>query len=182
MKTYALIIAACLSFTTGLTHAQNSSAQPNGTVTIANLEWLRCSLGQTWTGSVCAGDATEFKWTATADAAKQFNTAGYDGKTDWRVPSITELASLRVCSTGFAPAMRELKGLADPVPFYCNDGHQTPTIDAKLFPNTQRNWYWSSNTVLADTNYAYFVDFRTSSLNSEAIRMNGHLRLVRAAK
>ncbi len=69
----------------------------NGTVTDkrTSLMWMRCSLGQIWTGSTCSGSAKGYEW----DNAKNLSTsfAGYD---DWRTPSIVELNTLVYCSNG----------------------------------------------------------------------------------
>jgi hypothetical protein len=57
-----------------------------------NLVWQRCSVGQTFDKlKGCIGEAKEF----TFEEAQQLSKDG------WRVPTIRELESLRVCSTGF---------------------------------------------------------------------------------
>ena len=58
--------------------------------TRTKLEWQRCSLGQTWTGATCAGEATKYKW----NEAQRIAPAG------WRLPTKDELASLVYCSSG----------------------------------------------------------------------------------
>ncbi|MGY6586912.1 MAG: Lcl C-terminal domain-containing protein [Wenzhouxiangella sp.] len=52
-----------------------------------DLEWQRCSLGQTWDGSTCSGSASSYTWSAALQAAA---SAGGD----WRLPNVNELASI----------------------------------------------------------------------------------------
>lgn len=63
----------------------------DGTVTHTKtgLTWMRCSLGQTWTGSTCQGTAALFTYAQAL--ALQPTFAGYD---DWRLPNIAELQTI----------------------------------------------------------------------------------------
>nr|MBJ6958372.1 DUF1566 domain-containing protein [Vibrio cholerae] len=51
----------------------------NGTITDSktNLTWMRCSLGQQWTGSTCAGVAMEMNWNDALRTAMSFSYAGH---------------------------------------------------------------------------------------------------------
>ena len=51
---------------------------------------LLLSLGQTWTGSTCEGDATQFTWTKAVAAVKN---VGYAGVSGWRLPTQEELTT-----------------------------------------------------------------------------------------
>lgn len=77
----------------------------NGTVTDSktNLTWMRCSLGQQWTGSACASVAMEMNWN---DALKTAMSFSYAGHSDWRVPTLDELDTLVQCSAGRKPSVR----------------------------------------------------------------------------
>lgn len=77
----------------------------NGTITDSktNLTWMRCSLGQQWTGSTCAGVAMEMNWN---DALRTAMSFGYAGHSDWRVPTVDELDTLVQCSAGREPSVR----------------------------------------------------------------------------
>jgi hypothetical protein len=65
----------------------------NGTVTdnATRLIWMRCSLGQTWNGSTCEGNAIQYNWQDALLAAQAENFASFD---DWRLPNVKELASI----------------------------------------------------------------------------------------
>lgn len=65
----------------------------NGTATdvITSLTWMRCQIGQTWTGSACIGQPTTYAWIY---AVALSGTVTFAGESDWRVPTIRELESL----------------------------------------------------------------------------------------
>lgn len=70
---------------------QNGTAYDKET----NLTWMRCSLGQSWDGKTCNGEAKEYTW---RDAIKLKHN--FAGSTAWRLPTIDELESLVLCSEG----------------------------------------------------------------------------------
>jgi hypothetical protein len=87
----------------------------------SGLMWMRCSLGQTWTGTDCRGDPSTFSWQAAQSAASGINRAGgYAGHTDWRMPHIPELAMIveRQC--------------------------ENPRINLALFPATPATYFWTA--------------------------------------
>jgi len=82
-----------------------------------NLTWKRCSAGQTWSASGCAGGIPGYKW----DVAQRVPTA------PWRVPTEKEMATL-----------------IDPVKA---DKGETPAVDTTVFPGILRDGatYWTSS-------------------------------------
>ncbi len=70
------------------------------------LEWMRCNIGQEWDirANTCANSkrtSNEYGWQKAQDIAQKLNeVGGYAGRTDWRVPSISELQSLVFCLNG----------------------------------------------------------------------------------
>jgi hypothetical protein len=62
----------------------------DGTVTdvTTNLQWMRCSLGQTWTGSMCRGNAQQYSLQDAVNVSYRFNYAEHS---DWRLPTIDEV-------------------------------------------------------------------------------------------
>lgn len=65
------------------------------------LIWMRCALGQNWTGKKCDGEALQLVWKDSVDFFPLFNQQGFAGHNDWRLPNIAELASIRYCNTGW---------------------------------------------------------------------------------
>jgi|GEM_PF-2838313 len=115
--------------------------------TQTGLIWQRCSIGQTWDGNICQGQATAFHFDA---ALKQAGNG-------WRVPTIRELISFRVCSKGMNN--RELIDLLDngeKVASECADGSIRPTVDTS-FKNTLLAQYWSTTEYKDHPEYAWFL-------------------------
>jgi sulfite exporter TauE/SafE len=65
----------------------------DGTVTDPRngLMWTRCAEGFTWTGSACEGIYKKLNWEAAMEAARQ---SRFLGKSDWRIPSKAEFATV----------------------------------------------------------------------------------------
>lgn len=94
----------------------------DGTVTdkVTDLQWKRCSEGQTWSGNTCTGSAATYAvytWQAVLQLA---DSASYAGHNDWRLPNIKELASI--------------------IELACYD----PAIDLSVFPATDSGSWWTS--------------------------------------
>ena len=108
--------------------------------TRTQLQWQRCSLGQTWTGVTCTGEAKKYKWDEARRAAP----------TGWRLPTKDELASLVYCSSGEPAYWKTASGE------WCKGAYTSPTISITAFPNTPIFGFWSSSPV---ADYARFVNF-----------------------
>lgn len=91
----------------------------DGTVTHqkTGLTWMRCALGQTWTGSTCSGTASSYTYSAALTLTSNF--AGYS---DWRLPNIAELQTI------------------------VERSNVNPAINTELFPNTLSNNTFRSST------------------------------------
>jgi hypothetical protein len=153
--------------------------KPNGSVTISGREWLRCSVGQAWDGSTCIGQAKGYTYEQAKEMADKFNAVGYGGKRDWRVPTVRELQTLRVCSTGFGSEKRDIQEGGEWVSKACNDNATKPTIDQNAFPKTPLGWYWSSSPYVGGSSYAWYVDFGNGSVFNYNRSVNYYVRLVR---
>ena len=133
------------------------------------LVWQRCSVGQRWDGSSCAGTAKEFR----------FDEAQAQAGNGWRVPTVRELHSLIQCSKGFK-GTEDLKDGKGSVPDTCVDGSNRPTLNTTAFPKTPDSWYWTSSPVVGHSGYAWYVSFGNGLVNYYGFRYYyDHVRLVR---
>ena len=70
-------------------HTERYLDNGDGTVTDpeTGLQWMRCSLGQTWNGGNCLGEAQSYTWDEAMTSADELNQGGgYAGYRDWRMP------------------------------------------------------------------------------------------------
>ena len=89
-------------------------------------------------------------WTRLVDAANSERLCGFS---DWRVPTLYELASLVRCRSG------HYKNLTDG----CGGNYQKPTIDSDYFPNTLSLLHWSASPYAHDKSSGWAVDFDDGS-------------------
>jgi len=132
----------------------------DGTITdtASGLMWMRCAIGQEWTGETCAGDATTFAWDGTQPAADAVNKSGEHFFSDWRVPGLRDLAMI---------AERE-----------CED----PRINLTVFPNTAATFFWTSTARQDDPEgRVYALSFGAEGVEPHAPILAHQLRLVRTA-
>lgn len=160
------------------------------------LYWDRCSVGQSWNGTTCTGEAIKLNWQDAQDYVKKFtNEQAKGGYTDWRLPTIEELSSIRYCSKGWkqditTKKVSELtaqgrverkvttnhgtkmetipanKGGTIQVPENCDYNSSEPTIDTTIFPNTKDRLYWSSSPPVSRSSHALGVWFDTGYIES----------------
>lgn len=124
-----------------------------------NLIWTRCSLGQVWTGRECTGDAAQLTWKDAKDAAK---TVAVAGKSDWRLPTLYELKSLKL-REATNPETEKYPW------FYKPDGADG------------YGWYWSSTPYsYFGGSYAWAVDLDTGKGDYIDKERNVRIFLVRS--
>jgi hypothetical protein len=142
------------------------------------LHWMRCALGQTWTGKTCNGEAKNYQWnTGHRAVAELNNSGGYAGHCDWRLPSIDELKTLVYCSSGQPKTWNDT---GKPCKGYFNQ----PTIDLTAFPNTPSSFFWSGSPNANRLDVAWVVVFGNGSDSSCVSRDKGcyPVRLVRGGQ
>ena len=161
-----------------------------------NLVWMRCSLGQVWDGNTCAGEAKKYQWLDALEATIAINNqGGFGGYNDWIVPHIEVLGSIRYCSRGFEGTIEvpTKSGGNKIIEKYCKGAFndllakpQVPTIDQRIFPNTQKDAYWSSSP--KDTNDlrrildVWIVDFPYGAAVTYIEAAYSYVRLVRSSQ
>jgi hypothetical protein len=127
----------------------------DGTVShiTTGLRWMRCSLGQTWNGTSCTGQASAFTWQSAQAQVRSFSFAGFN---DWRLPSSNELFSIieRRC--------------------------WNPSINEIIFPSTPVTWFWTSTPVSFGTDDAFIGHFQYGNIYTTNESRFGRVRLVRA--
>jgi hypothetical protein len=118
----------------------------------SQLIFMRCSIGQTWTGVTCANEPTAVNWQQALQLSvkNEFN----DSK-NWRLPNVKELSVIteRAC---VRPAI--------------NDG---------IFPNTSPDDYWTSTPSIMNEQKAWAISFSNSSNAQRLTSRSLFVRLVR---
>lgn len=140
---------------------QSSPNKDTITDTANGLMWKRCPEGLS--GVNCENGRTEkYTWD---DAVKHFKHVEYAGYSDWRLPTVDELKTLLYCSKG-----KDKYG-------DCNEGSEKPTINQKIFPNTETTFFWSGSPFAGSSAYAWSVYFNYGNsfndfrVNSSAVRL-----------
>lgn len=147
----------------------------DGTVTDTRLGliWMRCSVGQTWTGSGCAGQARQLNWDQAMKVPAGFSFAG---RSDWRLPTQPELYSITHCSTG-----RRSEPNPEGLGGGCVGDYQRPTILESVFPDTPAASFWTSTPHARFAFSAWGVSFHTGHTGTGGRTDYVHVRLVRDA-
>lgn len=137
----------------------------------AGLMWMRCAIGQEWTGTDCVGEGRQFNWDRAFEIADEAVFAGYD---DWRLPTQPELYPMTFCSTG-----RRAEPTREGLGGGCVGDYEKPTIITSVFPNTPQHSFWTS-TPHARLNYsAWGVSFLTGHTGTGGRSDFIYVRLVR---
>ena len=199
-KINGLVFVALMSFISSLVHAQDGVWRDSAT----GLSWMRCSIGQNWTGKTCIGEPVKLTWQDALDFVAALNQdGGFVSRTDWRVPTIKELSAIRECSNGWEletvgykttiVGEVEIKGNVQTVtlpnnqsaPDGCANKSRMPAINASIFPNTKSGFYWSSSSAdhINDLNdFAWFIYFGSGHIDNGLKRSDYYVRLVRSSQ
>ncbi len=165
----AIYLIWCLSLVTQIASAtcrtdialstpdQDFKLHSDGTVThnSTGLMWMRCSLGQSWDGETCTGNASTYSWQAALVEAQNKSYAGYN---DWRLPNKNELLSI------------------------LEQRCESPSINSTVFPSTPSNLFWSSSPLVFYSNQVWFINFADAdvSTGNDEAGTTVSVRLVRS--
>lgn len=125
----------------------------DGTAThrATGLMWMRCSLGQEWSGEQCVGIAGKYTWQEALA-----NDSDFAGYTDWRLPNKNELASI--------------------VEHRC----WNPSVNNEIFPFARPSDYWTSTPVTTNQGMAWAIQFSGGDVQIEYKTSTEYVRLVRS--
>ncbi len=160
-----------------------------------HLIWQRCNLGEQWNGQVCQGKAAQLTWDTAVAYVEHLNEKNSEGQTEWRLPALDELMTLRRCSKGWVKetttqsarpvtintTIQNQRGMTKLAPIHCQRGSFKPTISRRLFPTAKSAFYWTSS----ETNENLMVlgvDFQNGIAMSSSKALPSYVRLVRNAK
>ncbi len=118
----------------------------------SNLVFTRCSVGQTFDGETCVGEATLFTW---QQALELNRTLVINQNSMWRLPNIKELSVIveRNCVR--------------------------PSINASIFPETPPDEFWTSTPVRDDETRAWSLAFTNGTSSIKDTTRTLYVRLVR---
>jgi len=161
------------------------------------LIWARCSLGHTWNGSGCSGEAKKFDWWDAHQAALNHSEGGY---TDWRLPTQPELASLMAGKVQQGKAAFLLRYKTDGEKswnklltdeqkdfqrnyFYSGqEGYVSPKLEKPGGWANAFAVYWSSSPDLGYVGSAMTVNFDYGQMDDGYRNEEYRVRLVRASQ
>ncbi|VAX13889.1 hypothetical protein MNBD_GAMMA24-627 [hydrothermal vent metagenome] len=141
--------------------ASRYQVHANGTVTDrqTGLMWKQCAEGLS--GAECAtGKAATLTWQQALQRSSTLNVSGgFAGHTDWRLPNLKELQSLREVSC------------------------YSPAINTTIFPSTGGlSVFWSSSPGANVSNNAWYVFFDDGNSYNDDRSFNFRVRLVRSGQ
>lgn len=123
--------------------------------------WMRCALGQEWDGKSCKGEPTLYTWMEVHQLAAKYNEEKFAGLSNWRVPFLPELMTLR-----------EVK---------CSD----PAINTEVFAGAPSVFFWTSMPAVDDLtkrqfsrDEAYGADFVSGNFVRAKVTARGAVRLI----
>jgi hypothetical protein len=114
----------------------------NGTITdnATGLIWQKCSMGQA-NDATCSGIATTVNWAAAMSYCENLTLGG---RSDWRLPSVTELRSL------------------------VDETRINPVVDPVFFPSTPLIYYNTATTGFSGSNIMIYISMGNGRMNANS--------------
>ena len=191
-RTFALCVFGIVGATTAISsHAEPYLVHKDGAMVLdkaTGLVWMRCSLGQTWDGTTCAGKIKTYTFDQALQAAKDFTAQSGVTGGDWLVPTIRQLHCLLYCSSGYFNTVDLPDGLGS-IKHGCAGPYSESRVNLSSFPDTS-DTYWSSSRTDVDLkkgrprkNAVLTVDFKNAgTVGIDNDSRNQPVRLVRSSK
>lgn len=135
--------------------------QDNGDGTVTDrqsqLVWMRCAAGQQWSAGQCVGRAGKVDWQEAQRQVERVNRDSDAFHGDWRLPSLTELASITDRRCG------------------------PPRTNVDVFPQTAAAAFWSSTARPGEASgeRVFVMSFGNAGVAPARKEERHHLRLVR---
>ncbi len=119
------------------------------------LSWMRCAVGQRWSGETCVGKAQSFDWRQAMAQVERINAQQLGGHSDWRMPIVPELASIveRKCFN--------------------------PRLNTEVFTGAPSEIFWTAMEKMGRPDYAYTLDFGGGAARATDKHDAAAVRLVR---
>lgn len=144
---------------------------------VTNLEWQRCSAGQTWNNvsQACEGIAWQRYRPGYWLTEEPYNVPSFldNVPTGWRMPTASELRSLVYCSSGVPVSIGMTLDETT-----CSSS-QIPTISLNAFPNTPVARYATSRPGATAEDFWWIVHFDSGKVNSGGHNLMYLMRYVR---
>jgi Protein of unknown function (DUF1566) len=181
---YRLILGLLVSVFAVTAFAAPYRASKDGSVVwdqATGFVWARCSVGQMWDGKTCKGEPKGLNFNQLFLIATEFNAVGgLSGFRDWAVPTVRQLATLRMCTDGYMTGKEiDIADGGKPLEAECSNSSISAAINGIVFPNVEIGMcYGSSSSHGADAdcvNY-YHGLITTRRMNEPYL----HLRLIHA--
>ena len=117
-----------------------------------NKTWMRCSLGQIWTGNDCENNSKQhYTWEEAKSAINELNEQEYGGYKNWRLPYLVELETL-----------------------------QNNEITQLIYPSNYISRFWSIDS--KNSSYAFTSVYSGGRFFSDASYKGDHDNYVRAVR
>ncbi|MBZ4193107.1 MAG: DUF1566 domain-containing protein [Candidatus Contendobacter sp.] len=158
----------------------------DGTVTDVQTgyQWMRCSVGQKWTGLACTGQAMRYEWRMAFDVTSKLNSQdGYAGEHDWRIPNKAELLTLVYCSSSSPKTWNDTGA-------QCQGDYESPTIYQPIFQNMPKYFFWSASDIAnflpshgrVGSSFVSIINFIDGSSSNYSAGSDAYVRLVRGGQ
>jgi hypothetical protein len=158
----------------------------------SGLIWSRCSIGLSWDGNKCIGKAQSFSEPRHSQAttlltAKQFSLGGFS---DWRLPSVAELLTLRTCRNGMNASVEAIpfgneKTIRTFEKCSGDNAKNRPSINIDVFPDydLDNEAYWAASSTGGGGKWWHvYFGYASGFTDRDFCCYRGYVRPVRSSE